>query len=79
VGGTPVIGAPDTQTYSLMQAINENRSRIKIYGWLNGGFNVSTSNKGDGANSPAAYYYRRLSNRSSHTEISSIHILRLLA
>jgi hypothetical protein len=56
VGGTPVIGAPDTQTYSLMQAINENRSRIKVYGWLNGGFDVSTSNKGDGANSPAAYY-----------------------
>src|SRR5271154_3967538 len=57
VGGTPVIGAPDTQTYSLMQALNENRSHIKIYGWLNGGFNVSTSNKGDGANSPASYYY----------------------
>jgi hypothetical protein len=57
VGGTPVIGAPDTQTYILMQAINENKSRIKIYGWFNGGFNVSTSNKGDGANSPAAYYY----------------------
>ncbi|MEZ2347202.1 outer membrane beta-barrel protein [Terriglobus sp. RCC_193] len=57
VGGTPVIGAPDTQTYSLMQAINQNRSRIKVYGWLNGGFNVSTSNKGDGANAPAAYYY----------------------
>ena len=57
VGGTPAIGAPDTQTYPLMQAINENRGRIKIYGWLNGGFNVSTSNKGDGANSPASYYY----------------------
>jgi hypothetical protein len=56
VGGTPVIGAPDTQTYTLMQAINQNRSRVKIYGWLNGGFDVSTSNKGDGANSPAAYY-----------------------
>jgi hypothetical protein len=56
VGGTPVIGAPDTQTYPLMQAINSNRSRIKIYGWLNGGFNVSTSNKGDGANAPASYY-----------------------
>jgi len=42
VGGTPVIGAPDTQTYPLMQAINQNRGRIKIYGWLNGGFNVST-------------------------------------
>lgn len=57
VGGTPVIGAPDTQTYILMQAINQNRSRIKVYGWLNGGFNVSTSNKGDGANAPAAYDY----------------------
>ncbi len=57
VGGTPVLGAPDTQTYILMQAINQNKSRIKVYGWLNGGFNVSTSNKGDGANSPASYYY----------------------
>jgi hypothetical protein len=56
VGGTPVIGAPDTQTYPLMQAINQNRSRTKIYGWFNNGFNVSTSNKGDGANSPASYY-----------------------
>jgi hypothetical protein len=57
VGGTPVIGAPDTQSYMVMQAVNENKSRVKIYGWLNGGFDVSTSNKGDGANSPAAYYY----------------------
>ena len=57
VGGTPVIGAPDTQTYILMQAIDENKGRTKIYGWLNGGFDVSTSNRGDGANSPAAYYY----------------------
>jgi hypothetical protein len=57
VGGTPVIGAPDTQSYMLMQAINENKSRTKIYGWFNGGFNVSTSDKGDGANAPAAYYY----------------------
>ena len=56
VGGTPVIGAPDTQTYILMQAINQNKSRTKIYGWFNGGFDVSTSNKGDGANAPAAYY-----------------------
>lgn len=39
-----------------MQAINENHGRTKIYGWLNGGFDVSTSDKGDAANSPAAYY-----------------------
>ena len=57
VGGTPTIGAPDTQTYPLMQAIDGNKDRTKIYGWFNGGFDVSTSNKGDGANSPAAYYY----------------------
>jgi hypothetical protein len=55
VGGTPTIGAPDTQSYMLMQAINQNHSRVKVYGWLNGGFNVSTSDKGDGANSPAGY------------------------
>jgi hypothetical protein len=52
VGGTPPIGAPDTQTYPLMQAINGNRTRTKVYG-----FDVSTSNKGDGANDPASYYY----------------------
>jgi hypothetical protein len=60
VGGAPTIGAPDTQTYPLMQAIfgseRANRRRIKIYGWSNDGFNVSTSNKGDGANAPAAYF-----------------------
>jgi hypothetical protein len=56
VGGTPIIGAPDTQTYILMQAINQNKSRTKVYGWFNGGFNISSSNKGDGANAPASYY-----------------------
>ena len=56
IGGTPVIGAPDTQTYPLMTAWNGARSRIKVYGWFNGGFDVSTSNRGDGANAPAAYY-----------------------
>jgi hypothetical protein len=55
IGGTPTIGAPDTQSYTLMQAINENKSRIKVYGWLNGSFNVSTSNRGLGANAPAGY------------------------
>ncbi len=29
IGGTVVIGAPDYGTYILMQAINENKSRIK--------------------------------------------------
>ena len=30
IGGTVQIGAPDYNTYILMQAINENKSRIKI-------------------------------------------------
>ncbi len=54
-GGSPVIGAPDGNTYPLMQAINCNRSRIKIYGWFDPGFNVSTSNRGKYANAPEAY------------------------
>ena len=42
-GGSPVIGAPDTNTYPLMEAINGNKARSKIYGWLEPGFNFSTS------------------------------------
>jgi hypothetical protein len=55
IGGTPVIGAPDYGTYSLMQAINGNRTRTKIYGWINAGANASTSNKGKYANNETAY------------------------
>lgn len=60
IGGTPVIGAPDTQTYPLMQAINENKSRSKLYGWLEVGANGSTNNRGNAAkgipaNFPSAY------------------------
>jgi Putative beta-barrel porin-2, OmpL-like. bbp2 len=61
-GGSPVIGAADTDGGPLMTALytGENRQwwqnrRIKIYGWVNGGFNVSTSDKHYG-NAPAAYY-----------------------
>ncbi|HEV7522547.1 MAG TPA: outer membrane beta-barrel protein [Candidatus Angelobacter sp.] len=42
-GGAPVIGAPDTNVYPLMQALNGGRSRIKLYGWVEPGLNVSTS------------------------------------
>lgn len=31
------------------------RSRIEIYGWVNAGFNVGTSNRGPFANAPASY------------------------
>jgi hypothetical protein len=54
-GGSPVIGAPDTNTYPLMTAINRAKSRSKVYGWVNTGFNVSTSNRGKFANAPTAY------------------------
>jgi hypothetical protein len=30
-------------------------SRVKIYGWFNAGFNVSSSNRGKFANAPTAY------------------------
>jgi Putative beta-barrel porin-2, OmpL-like. bbp2 len=55
IGGTVVIGAPDGQTYPLMQAINENKTRFKIYGWVDIGYNASTSNKGKYANNETAY------------------------
>jgi len=60
IGATVVIGAPDGQTYPLMQAINENKSVNKIYGWIEVGGNASTNNKSNAgkgipANVPAAY------------------------
>ena len=55
IGGTVVIGAPDYQTYPLMQAINENKTRFKMYGWIDIGANASTSNKGKYANNQTAY------------------------
>ena len=60
IGATPVIGAPDGQTYPLMQAINQNKGVNKIYGWIEIGGNGSTNNKtnagkGIAANAPAAY------------------------
>ena len=60
IGGTPVIGVPDGQTYPLMQAINGNKSQSKIYGYFEVGANGSTNNKGNAAkgitaNAPAAY------------------------
>ena len=55
IGGTVVIGAPDYGSYMLMQAINENKGRIKIYGWFDIGGNASTSNKGKYANNETAY------------------------
>jgi hypothetical protein len=60
IGGTTIIGSPDGQTYPLMQAIDQNKSVNKIYGWVEIGANGSTNNKtnagkGIAANVPAAY------------------------
>jgi hypothetical protein len=42
-GGSPVIGEPDANSYPLMTAINQARSRTKIYGWIDPTLNFSTS------------------------------------
>lgn len=61
-GGSPVIGAAWTQSAPLMQAIWSGphgdawkKSGVQIYGWFNGGFNVSSSDKPGYANLPTAY------------------------
>ena len=58
-GGSPEIGAPDTNVPPLMQALYGGsngdaweRSRVKVYGWVEGSVNVSTSHD---SNFPAAY------------------------
>jgi hypothetical protein len=64
-GGSVVIGQPWTQSGPLMSAIwggaNGNAwksSGIQIYGWLNAGFNTSTSKSGGYSNFPEAYAER---------------------
>jgi hypothetical protein len=42
-GGSPVIGEPDTGSYPLMTAVNQARSRTKLYGWIDPTLNFSTS------------------------------------
>jgi hypothetical protein len=57
-GGSPEIGAPDTNVPPLMEALyggskgDWEQSRVKVYGWLEGSFNLSTSHN---SNYPAAY------------------------
>jgi Putative beta-barrel porin-2, OmpL-like. bbp2/Carboxypeptidase regulatory-like domain len=58
-GGAPDIGAPDTNVPPLMQALYGGThgqawedSRIKVYGWLEPSFNLSTSHN---SNLPSAY------------------------
>lgn len=42
-GGAPDIGAPDTNIYPLMQAIDGASSGVKVYGWIEPSANISTS------------------------------------
>jgi hypothetical protein len=58
-GGSPEIGAPDTNVPPLMEAIYGGsngdaweQSRVKVYGWVEGSFNLSTSHD---SNYPTAY------------------------
>jgi hypothetical protein len=51
-GGAPDIGAPDGNTYPLMSALKLDNSRTKVYGWVAGSFNFSTS---DQNNFPVSY------------------------
>jgi len=58
-GGSPEIGAPDTNVPPLMEAIYGGsngpaweQSKVKAYGWLEGSFNLSTSHN---SNYPSAY------------------------
>ena len=62
-GGSPVIGQPNTMSPPVMNALYAGphgeawqHSKIQVYGWLSGGFNISSSNHGGLANAPAAYY-----------------------
>jgi hypothetical protein len=64
-GGSPVLGQPFTQSGPLMEALWSGpngdwwkKSGIQIYGWLNGGMNVSTSKQGGYSNFPATYAER---------------------
>src|ERR1700685_1275955 len=61
-GGSPVIGQPNTNQPPLMTALYNGpsgekgqASKIQIYGWIDTGVNVSSSDKGHFANAPAAY------------------------
>jgi hypothetical protein len=62
-GGSPTIGQPNTMAPPLMTALYGGphgeawqASKIQMYGWVNGGFNISSSNKSGTANAPASYY-----------------------
>jgi hypothetical protein len=42
-GGSPAIGVPDSGVYPLMTALHLENSRTKVFGWVAGSVNASTS------------------------------------
>lgn len=61
-GGSPVMGQPNSSPPPLMQALYDGpngdawkASKIQMYGWIDPGFNISSSDYGKFANAPAAY------------------------
>jgi hypothetical protein len=51
-GGSPPIGVPDGNVYPLMTALGKENSRSKVYGWVAGSVNASTSSNN---NFPLSY------------------------
>jgi hypothetical protein len=51
-GGSPAIGVPDSNIYPLMTALHLENSRTKVYGWVAGSVNASTSSNN---NFPVTY------------------------
>jgi Putative beta-barrel porin-2, OmpL-like. bbp2 len=51
-GGSPLIGVPDGNVYPLMTALKMENSRTKVYGWVAGSVNASTSSNN---NFPLSY------------------------
>jgi Putative beta-barrel porin-2, OmpL-like. bbp2 len=51
-GGSPLIGVPDGNVYPLMTALRRENRRIKLYGWVAGSGNASTSST---TNFPLSY------------------------
>jgi hypothetical protein len=47
-GGAPTLGEPDTSTYPLSSAIGLDRTRYRIYGWIEPSVNFSTSTDSNG-------------------------------
>jgi hypothetical protein len=51
-GGSPAIGVPDGNVYPLMTALKMENHRTKVYGWVAGSVNASTSSNN---NFPVSY------------------------